>query len=139
MISVTPTIQIPDAELELAFARSGGPGGQNVNKVSSKVLLRWNPARSAALPPDVKGRLLEMLRPRLTKDGDLLIVSQLTRDQGRNLEDCHEKLRTLVLQALHRPTPRRPTKPTRGAHRRRLHEKRRRSETKAARKVLRDE
>ena len=139
MVFVTPTIQIPDGELELAFARSGGPGGQNVNKVSSKVLLRWNPARSVALPADLKGRLLDMLRSRLTKEGDLLLVSQLTRDQGRNLEDCRAKLRTLVLQALHRPPPRRPTKPTRGSHRRRLHEKRRRSETKAARKVLRDE
>ena len=139
MMYVTPTVQIPDAELELAFARSGGPGGQNVNKVSSKVLLRWNPARSVALPADLKGRLLEMLRARLTKEGDLLIVSQLTRDQGRNVEDCYEKLRALILQALHRPPPRRPTKPTRGSHRRRLNEKRRRSETRAARKVSRDE
>ena len=139
MLYVSPTIQIPDNELELSFARSGGPGGQNVNKVSSKVLLRWNPAQSVGLAPDVKVLVLEMLRPRLTKEGDLLVVSQLTRDQGRNLEDCLEKLRELLLQALHRPKPRRPTKPTRGAHRRRLKEKRRRSETKAARKVLREE
>jgi ribosome-associated protein len=139
MLHVAPHIVIPDSELELSFARSGGPGGQNVNKVSSKVLLRWRPANSAALSPELKFRLLEMLRGRLTKEGDLLIVSQRHRDQPRNIEDCQEKLRALILAGIRRPTIRRPTKPTRGAKERRHQQKRRRSQTKAARKTLREE
>jgi ribosome-associated protein len=139
MLHITPEIVIPSRELELSFARSGGPGGQNVNKVSSKVLLRWRPAASGALPEEIKARLLESLRGRLTNEGELLIVSQRYRDQPRNVEDCIQKLRGIILQGLHKPKPRRLTRPTRGSHERRHKEKRRRSETKAARKRFREE
>ena len=76
MLEITPTLRIPREELTFAFARSGGPGGQNVQKVSSKVLLRWKPGESASLPADIKARLLEQQRHRLTGDGELLITSR---------------------------------------------------------------
>ena len=123
MLEITTTMAISEEELSFTYARSGGPGGQNVNKVSSKVLLRWNPATSAALPEDVRTRFLAQQRSRLTKEGDILITSQKTRDQGRNTEDCLEKLRTLILRALQPPKTRRPTKPSRGSKERRLADK----------------
>src|SRR5262249_51305968 len=134
MIDVTPSIRIPKNELEITFARSGGPGGQNVQKVSSKVLLRWNPAASPSLPEDIKGRLLQQQRHRLTRGGELLITSQRTRDQTNNLHDCLEKLRDLVRRALTPPRLRRPTRPTRGSKERRLHAKKHRSHLKQRRK-----
>src|SRR6266480_1692561 len=100
MFSITPTLQIPDEEFTWSFARSGGPGGQNVNKVASKVLLRWNIAASNALSPEVKNRLAQQQKRFFTQDGELIITSQLTRDQDRNRDDCLEKLRAIILQAL---------------------------------------
>lgn len=135
MIQITPSVQIPWSEITIAHARSGGPGGQNVNKVSSKVILRWNPAASAALSPEAKARLLARCRSRLTRTGDLLIVSQRTRDQGRNLDDCLEKLRQLVSAALKPAKVRRPTRPTPGARQRRLEEKKRRAAKKRQRQT----
>ncbi len=134
MIEITHAIRIPREELDLSFARSGGPGGQNVNKVSSKVLLRWNPAASKALPVAVKARFLAQQRAKLTGEGVLLLTSQRYRDQGRNLEDCLRKLRELVLQALRPPKVRRPTKPTRASKERRHVLKRRRAQTKTGRR-----
>ncbi len=128
------SIIIPREELSFTFSRSGGPGGQNVNKVSSKVTLRWNPAGSRALPEAVKKRLLAQQRSRLTREGDLLVGSQRFRDQGRNLEDCLNKLRELVVQALHPPKARKKTRPTRGSRERRLAEKKLRSERKRQRR-----
>ena len=133
MLEVTPTLRIPRAEFVLSFARAGGPGGQNVNKVSSKVFLRWNPAASPSLPEDVKARLLAQQRHCLTAEGDLLITSQRFRDQAKNIADCFGKLRTLVLQALHPPKPRRPTRPTRAARARRRAAKRHRAQVKRGR------
>ncbi len=134
MITVGP-FTIPREEVRLAFARAGGPGGQNVNKVSSKVLLRWNPSASRALPVEVRDRLIARHRSRLTKDGDLLLSSQRFRDQGRNLEDCLTKLRELIAQVLHPPKTRKPTRPTRGSRERRLAEKQLRSERKHRRRL----
>lgn len=139
MLTITSHIQIPDDELHLSFARSGGPGGQNVNKVSSKVLLRWQVAASTALPPEVKARFVAQQRHRLTREGDLLITSQLTRDQAKNIADAQEKLRELVLQALHPPKPRKPTKPSRGSKLRRHAAKKHRAQTKAGRRTPREE
>ena len=136
MLEINDALQLDEQELTFTYARLGGPGGQNVNKVSSKVVLRWNPAQSAALPDEVRARLLSQQCARLTKEGELLITSQKTRDQSRNVEDCLEKLRALILQALQVPKQRRATRPSRGAKERRLVP--RRSATPAASKKRSD-
>ncbi len=132
---VTPRLTIPAEELTLSFARSGGSGGQNVNKVSSKVDLRWNPQTSAALTEDDRSWLLQQLRSRLTSDGTLIVTSTLTRDQIKNRDDAERKLTLIVRAALDRPKPRRPTKPSRGAKRRRVADKRHHAETKKNRRA----
>ncbi|MGL6097493.1 MAG: alternative ribosome rescue aminoacyl-tRNA hydrolase ArfB [Fimbriiglobus sp.] len=134
MIAVSETVAIPDAELEWSFARSGGPGGQNVNKVASKATLRWAMAASPAVGPGVKARLRAAHPSRVTVGGDVLIVSQKYRDQERNREDCETKLADIVRAALVVPTIRRPTRPTKGAQRRRLEDKKQQAERKANRK-----
>ena len=123
MLEINSSLSLAPEELSFTYARSGGPGGQNVNKVSSKVMLRWNPGRSTALPVDVQTRLLAQQRSKLTKEGDLLITSQKTRDQGRNTEDCLEKLRSVILRALQPPKVRKATRPSRGSRERRLSDK----------------
>ena len=134
MLQINDRIAIPEDELEFDYARSGGPGGQNVNKVSTKAVMTWRPAQSEALPPAVKARFLELVASRLTTEGVLIITSQLTRDRLRNVEDCRDKLRALVLQVATPPKIRRPSKPTRASQVRRVEEKRRRSEVKRGRK-----
>ncbi|MGE5194821.1 MAG: alternative ribosome rescue aminoacyl-tRNA hydrolase ArfB [Deltaproteobacteria bacterium] len=124
MLTITPAIQIPDGEFEFTFARSSGPGGQNVNKVSSKAVLRWSPTASPSLPEDVRARFLARYASRLTTEGALILTSQRSRDQKRNVEDCLARLREMLLAVTHKPVPRRPTKPTRGSHKRRLEAKR---------------
>src|SRR6516165_3399609 len=103
MLDVSDRIHIPDAEFEWTFVRSGGPGGQNVNKVASKAVLRWNLAASPGVPEEVKARLRTLQRRRITLAGELVLSSQRYRDQGRNVEDCLDKLRTLVLEATRVP------------------------------------
>jgi ribosome-associated protein len=132
-IVVTPRVIIPGAELAIAFARSGGPGGQNVNKVASKVELRWNPTTSAALGDDDRAWLVQRLRSRLTSDGTLIVTSTATRDQLKNRDDATSKLALIVRAALDRPKPRRATKPSRGAKRRRVADKRHHAEIKRGR------
>jgi len=129
-IVVTPRITIPGDELAFAFSRSGGPGGQNVNKVASKVELRWNPATSAVLSADDRAWLIERLRSRLTSDGTLIVTSTATRDQLKNRDDATSKLALIVRAALDRPKPRRATKPSRSAKRRRVADKRHHAEIK---------
>src|SRR5689334_9231990 len=131
---VAENIQIPESELHFTFARSGGPGGQNVNKVASKAVLHWNVAASPSLPPDVKQRLRDQNRSRITTDGMLVLDSQRFRDQPKNVADCLEKLRLMLLRALHRPKKRRPTKPSRSSKERRLQTKRHTSKQKAQRR-----
>ena len=133
-IVVTPRLTIPAGELEMSFARSGGSGGQNVNKVSSKVDLRWNPQTSTALTFDDRSQLLDRLKNRLTTDGYLIVTSQLTRDQIKNRDDAMDKLALIIRAALHREKPRKPTKVSRGAKRRRVEDKRRHSEKKSNRR-----
>src|SRR5438876_706540 len=135
MLEINAHLRIPEHELTWTYVRSGGPGGQNVNKVASKAVLRWNVAASPSLPADVKARLRARQANRITADGDLVLTSQRYRDQERNRQDCLEKLREMVLQAAHVPRPRRPSRPTRGSKQARLRAKKRRAATKAARQV----
>jgi ribosome-associated protein len=134
MLEITPLLQIPTSEFTWSFARSGGPGGQNVNKVASKAVMRWDIAVSSALAEEVKIRLALQQKRYFTLDGSLIITSQRYRDQERNREDCLEKLRAIILQALAVPKPRKKTRPSRGAKRRRLHEKKLRSDVKQNRR-----
>jgi ribosome-associated protein len=133
MLKVNEAIAIPLHEFHWEFARSSGPGGQNVNKVNSKAVLRWKPARSEALPEAVRVRLLRKLKSRLTTQGELLVTSQHTRDRGRNVDDCLEKVRRLVLAAAEPPKPRRPSRPTLASKIRRAEQKSQRSATKRLR------
>jgi ribosome-associated protein len=134
MLNVTSRIQIPLTEFEFTFARSSGPGGQNVNKVNSKALLRWPVMRSESLPVDVRARLLTKVGNQLTNEGELIITSQRYRDQGRNIADCLEKLRAILLSAATAPKKRRPTKPGRAAKERRLKSKQIHSQKKQGRR-----
>jgi ribosome-associated protein len=134
MLVINERFTIPESELTFTFARSGGPGGQNVNKVSSKAVLRWNLAANTSLPEEAKVRLRGLERRRVTTEGELLVVSQAYRDQERNKQDCLDRLREMVLRALVVPKARKATKPTRASKRRRVEAKRRRSETKQQRR-----
>jgi ribosome-associated protein len=134
-LEVNNAISIPLDEFQFETSRSGGPGGQNVNKVNSKVQLRWTPSTSPSLPDPVRLRLLQSVANRLTREGELLIASTRTRDQGRNVDDCLDKLRTMILAAVHPPKPRRATRPTLGSKKRRVESKQRRSDTKRGRKA----
>ena len=133
-LQISSNITIPAAELRLSFARSGGPGGQNVNKVSSKAVLHWDVLNSPSLPPDVRERFTQTYPTRITKAGDVVIHSEEYRDQPKNIQACYDKLREMIVAVLRPPKKRRPTKPTKGSKVRRLNEKKLRSQTKAGRR-----
>jgi ribosome-associated protein len=122
-LDVAPGIQIPMSEFEFTFARSGGPGGQNVNKVNSKAVLRWRVKDTTSLPDAVKQRFLEKYGTRVTTDGDLIMTSQTYRDQARNVDECLRKLAEMLESVVKPPTPRRPTKPSKAAKIRRAESK----------------
>jgi ribosome-associated protein len=138
MLIVTRQLQIPLAEFEITFVRSSGPGGQNVNKVNSKAVLRWTVGSSPSVPEEVRERFLQKYGSRLTTEGDLLVTSQRFRDAPRNSQDCLDKLRTMLLSVAHAPKRRRATRPTRGSVERRLQGKRRQSASKQDRRVRED-
>ena len=137
----TPTtvVVIPASDLGWSASRASGPGGQNVNKVSSKVELRFDMHGTQALTATVKARLRAIAGSALDTSGSIRIVSQVTRDQGRNLDDARDKLASLIARALVVPKRRRATKPTRGSTERRLQAKREGSEKKAGRRTRGDD
>ncbi|MGO9109910.1 MAG: alternative ribosome rescue aminoacyl-tRNA hydrolase ArfB [Thermoguttaceae bacterium] len=135
MLIVTRQLQIPLAEFEITFARSSGPGGQNVNKVNSKAVLRWAVRNSRGLPETVRERFLQKFGNRLTTEGELLVTSQRFRDAPRNSQDCLKKVRAMLLGIVHPPKRRQATRPTRGSVERRLQGKRRQSATKQDRRL----
>ena len=136
MLTINRDIQIPLDELEWSFVRSSGPGGQNVNKVSSKAQLRWNP--SGHLSAEAIARLAMANPSCWTKDGEIVLSSQRTRDALKNRGDCLEKLRTMILAALKVPKRRIPTRPTKGSIKRRLEDKSRNAKKKQDRKKIRE-
>lgn len=125
MIQVTPTISIDEHEFEEEFIRSSGPGGQNVNKVSTAVQLRFDVAHSPSLPDDVRQRLMSLARKRITEDGVLIIQARRQRTQVANRQDAVARLVDLVRRAAEKPKPRTKTRPTLGSKVRRLETKRR--------------
>ncbi len=138
MIRVTPTIFINEDDIKERFIRASGPGGQNVNKVSSAVQLRFNVNAATTVPQDVKVRLKRIAGRQMTEDGVLIIEARRHRTQGRNRQDAFERLTELLRRASLRPKPRKPTRPTLASRRRRLDGKRRRSEIKRARGRITD-
>jgi len=139
MLVVNSRLKIPLREFKFSFARSSGPGGQNVNKVNTKATLRWPVLKSRSLPEAVRGRFLSRYGRRVTSDGDLLITSQRFRDTGRNVADCLEKLRTMLAEVAVPAKRRVPSRPTRASVRCRLDRKRKHSQKKQLRRKLPDE
>lgn len=135
MLVINERIQIPDEEIEFTYARSGGPGGQNVNKVASKAQLRWKPITSSiVLPFGVLDRMKASFPSRFTVEGEIVIQSQNYRDQERNRQECLEKLAGMIRDNLQPPRLRKKTKPTYGSQLRRMEEKKRQSVRKQNRK-----
>ena len=135
MIRVTDKIQIDESEIEESFVRSSGPGGQNVNKVSSAVQLRFDARNSPSLPDDMRRRLERLAGKRLTNDGVIVLIAQTHRSQERNRAEALQRLVELIQAATVRPKPRTATRPTLASKKRRLESKSRRAKIKSGRRV----
>ena len=133
MIRVNAQIELDEREIQEDFVRASGPGGQNVNKVSTAVQLRFDVAHSPSLPDPVRARLIKLAGRRLTLEGVLIIEAERYRSQRRNRDDALERLLALIREACEVETPRRPTRPTLASKKRRLDSKQRRGETKKLR------
>ena len=127
---INANLTLPLKEISISFARSGGPGGQHVNKVETKVEVRWNVLNSNSLTEENRTWLLKKLANRLTNTGELVISSSLTRDQSRNRANALDKLVKSLRVAFKKPKKRKPTRPSKGAKEKRLQEKKKRGETK---------
>lgn len=138
MIQITPDLALDEAELQEEFIRASGPGGQNVNKVSSAVQLRFNVRATASLPEDVRQRLMHLAGSRLTAEGVLIVTAQSSRTQAQNRQDALDQLIDLVRRAAQRPKPHLKTRPTLASKKRRLDGKRRAGETKRLRQTRPD-
>lgn len=138
MIEITDQISIDESELQLDFIRASGPGGQNVNKVSSAVQLRFNVVNSPSLPEEVRQRLIQIAANRINKDGVLILEASRFRTQEQNRQEAINRLVELVRQAVHKPRLRKKTRPSAASIERRLKEKRRRSENKKLRRRVPD-
>jgi ribosome-associated protein len=134
LLRITPRISIPRSEIHFTFVRSSGPGGQNVNKVASKAVLRWSAKDSVSLPQSVLGRLLVRCGRQVNDRGELVLSSQRYRDQSRNVADCLEKLRDLVAEASVIPKKRKRTRVPRSSKEARLKQKRVTGEKKKMRR-----
>ena len=134
MASTELPFGIPERELVFTFARSSGPGGQNVNKTETKATLRWAVLQSPSLPVDVRARFMRSFASRITTEGELVLSSQRHRDRLRNVDDCLEKLAAMLRQVATPRRKRRPTRPSRGAVERRITEKKRRGSAKSERR-----
>jgi ribosome-associated protein len=132
MLRVSHALSIDENDIDIAFVRASGPGGQNVNKLATAAQLRFDISK-AALPDDARARLIRLAGQRMTKDGVIVIHAQRFRTQERNRADAIDRLLELLKDSLVRPTPRRPTKPTFGSKQRRLEGKKRRGDIKARR------
>jgi ribosome-associated protein len=132
MLRIGRDLSIDENDLDISFVRASGPGGQNVNKLSTAAQLRFD-TRRIALPADAQARLARLAGQRLTKDGVIVIFAQRFRTQERNRADAIDRLAELLREAVRRPVPRRPTRPTLGAKQRRLEGKKRRGDIKARR------
>lgn len=133
-MKISERLHIPDHELAFTFARSGGPGGQNVNKVASKAVLRWDIAANSSIPEAVKERFRNTFGNRIASEGEVVITSDEYRDQPRNMEACRSKLADMLRSVEKPPKVRRATKPTRASKERRISSKKRTSEIKAGRR-----
>lgn len=134
MIPIAAHVQLDESELHFSFMRSSGPGGQNVNKVETAVLLRFNVLNSSSINQDIRVRLLEKYCNKLTKEGDLLIKANSFRTQDRNKQDAIERLVAMIKSAVYPPKKRKKTKPTKASKERRLEKKRLHSKLKMSRK-----
>lgn len=137
MLAITPYLALAPGEIEEQFTRSPGPGGQNVNKVATAVILRFDVARSASLPEPVRTRLLQLARGRISRDGFLIIHAHAYRTREQNRRDARERLVHWVRRALHAPVPRIATRPPPAARRQRLQDKRSRATVKLRRGPVR--